>query len=136
MKSLGLSISGNEINHSHMKGLLHNYGIFTIEVVAIIRYISKTSWRVRSVDWRVKERQSAPRRLCVGSTEVRGVFGALESQFSTTYRKSRRNTMISLPGHIASLLWCLRQSVDKKCIKLHTTSQNLFALHEDMGLQR
>ena len=27
-------------------------------------------------------------------------------------------------------------SVDKQSMKLHTTSRNLFALHEDMGLQR
>ena len=43
IKSLDLSISGNDINYSHMKGLLHKYGIFTTEVVAVIRYISKTS---------------------------------------------------------------------------------------------
>jgi hypothetical protein len=27
---------GNEINHSHMEGLLHNYRIFTTEVVAVV----------------------------------------------------------------------------------------------------
>jgi hypothetical protein len=37
-----------------MEGLLHNYGIFATEVVAIVRHISKTSWRVRGIDWRVK----------------------------------------------------------------------------------
>ena len=37
-----------------MEGLLHNYGIFATEVVAVIRHISKTSWRVCGIDWRVK----------------------------------------------------------------------------------
>lgn len=48
-----VSIRGDEINHSHMEGLL-NYGIFTTEVVAVIRYISGTSWRVCVIDWRMK----------------------------------------------------------------------------------
>jgi hypothetical protein len=35
-----------------MKGLLR--GLFTTKVVAVVRHISKTSWRVRGIDWRVK----------------------------------------------------------------------------------
>jgi hypothetical protein len=37
-----------------MEGLLHNYGIFAAEVVAIMRYISQTSWRVCGIDRRVE----------------------------------------------------------------------------------
>jgi hypothetical protein len=37
-----------------MEGLLHYYGIFTTEVVAVIRHISETSRRVCGIDWRVK----------------------------------------------------------------------------------
>jgi hypothetical protein len=36
-----------------MEGLL-NYGIFTTEMMAIIRHISETSWRVCGFDWRMK----------------------------------------------------------------------------------
>jgi hypothetical protein len=46
-----VSISGNGISHSHMEYL---YGIFTTEVVAIIRHISETNLRVCGIDWRMK----------------------------------------------------------------------------------
>jgi hypothetical protein len=29
-------ISGKEIDHSHVESLLHNHGVFTAEVVAVI----------------------------------------------------------------------------------------------------
>ena len=54
MGSVLVPINVNELNYSHMEGLLHDYGIFATEVMAIIRRISKTSWRVRGIDWRVK----------------------------------------------------------------------------------
>jgi hypothetical protein len=54
MENLLVPINGNELNYSHMEGLLHDYGIFATKVMAIIRRISETSWRVRGIDWRVK----------------------------------------------------------------------------------
>lgn len=86
-----------------MEGLLHNYGIFATEVVAVIRHISETSWRVCGIDWRVKQRESTARWLSVGSAHFHSVFRALQNHVSTTATKSRRNSRISLPGHIASL---------------------------------
>jgi hypothetical protein len=47
-------VNGNEIDYSHMEGLLHNYRISASEVVTIMRYISETSWRVCGIDWRMK----------------------------------------------------------------------------------
>ena len=53
-ESVLVSINGNKLNYSHMEGLLHDYGIFATEVVAIVRQISETSWRICGIDWRVK----------------------------------------------------------------------------------
>ena len=66
-----------EINNSHMESLLHHYGILTAEMVAVIRHVSETSWRICSIDWRVKQRQSATRRLWIGTAHFHGVFRAL-----------------------------------------------------------
>ena len=54
MESVLVSINRNELNYSHMEGLLHDYGIFATEVVAIIRHISEASWRVCDIDWCMK----------------------------------------------------------------------------------
>ena len=53
-ESVLVSINRNKLNYSHMEGLLHDYGIFATEVVAIVRHISETSWCICGIDWRVK----------------------------------------------------------------------------------
>ena len=53
-ESVLVSINRNKLNYSHMEGLLHDYGIFATEVVAIIRHISEASWRVCDIDWCMK----------------------------------------------------------------------------------
>ena len=37
IESVSVPINGNELNYAHMERLLHDYGIFTTEAVAIIR---------------------------------------------------------------------------------------------------
>jgi hypothetical protein len=118
-----------------MESLLHHYGILTTEMVAVIRHVSKTSWRLCSIHWRVKESQSATRRLRVGTAHFHGVIRALKNQGSTTTTKIRRNKIISLPGHVTSLSWRVR-SIVKLSMRLRTTSQNSPALHGDRGLQK
>ena len=57
----------------------------------------------------------------------------LESRISMTVIKITRT---SLPGHIASLLWHVRNRTANFGIRLRTTSQNSLDLREDMDLQR
>jgi hypothetical protein len=84
-----------------MKSLLHHYGILTTEMVTVIRHVSETSWRIFSIHWRMKQRQSATRRLWVGATHFHGVFRALKNRVSTTAVKSTRNTIVTWAHCIA-----------------------------------
>jgi hypothetical protein len=94
-----------------MIGLLHNYRIFTTEVVAIIRHISKASWRVYGIDWRVEQRQSTERRPRTRSAHICSVFGALRSGFQRQHRIQEEYEAIVTWAHSIAIVACKTKSI-------------------------